>query len=246
MIWEQAIALYTNNPKLLLGIVAAIGFIIWQFVIVPLREPYCIIRVKEKRGNMYVDHAKAYKGYIQTAVDPESKKKVQWLKIDELNKYWKVPRGMDLTPTTSKTRLVELSWYGGNKFQIIKLSPYIYKKQDNGYYKRLRADSMAMEVLPDDLKLLDYELDNNIDSLTKVEQGFLDKYRKEIVFFMTLLICFGMFYMSMKQVSKELGETRTTVRNMFEKFTGYVQSQTTRQVDDKTTKETDIDKQKGG
>ena len=225
------------NPKILTVILLAVLYFAYEKFIG--KKPYCYVRIKEKRGNSFVDHGTAYKAFIKKN-QYKNGSVIRWLYISGINKVWRVPKSTEFSPTSKKNKLIELAWFGENTFQILKTDTFMYKK-DKGQWKRIKANETNLRVVPQDLKYMDYELSTKIDELTS-EDNWFDKYLKP---YMTLLIvggiCFLMIYTSVNTISKEMGETREEMSSLGNKFVSYVTSVSNTKVDDNTIKSKDIE-----
>ena len=227
-----------KDPKYIIFAVGLIIYFLWEKF--AGKKPYCLVRIKEKQGDTIIDHGKIYKGHIKK-IENESGKVLKWLFIEGINKVWRLPKNTEFTPS-GKIKLLELLWFGKNTFQVLKVDPYMYKRQEKGLYKKQLSTENTLKIVPEDLKYMDYELSTKIDNLTTNKswlQGWLDKNG---TLFLTLLFCFLMVWVTVNKLSVELGATRDSIEGLGSSFTNMVMDATSTKVDDNTVKGEDLSK----
>lgn len=241
----DAIYNYIVNKPIFFVVIVVLA-IMGVMYLIQGKKAYCFVRILEKRGDTFVDHGRVYKAHILSVRDPETGNKIQWLHIAILKKNWKIPKADELTPTLKGQRLATLAWFGGNDFRLIKLSTYVYKKVGDKLYKKLKITQKTLRIIPDDLKHLDYQVSNQIDQLM-YKGNWFDKYLKP---HMTLIIvgflCVMMVWIVTTKMAEKMDATGDKVENLGERFVSYIQTATSKKVDDKTTVTSNLDDDGGG
>lgn len=233
-----------SNWKYIAFIVIGLGYLFYEKFIG--RKPFCYVRIKEKRGDSFIDHGSIYKAFISRVVDPDSGSMLTWMTIEGIKKVWKVPKGEDFSDTLSKHKLLELAWFGGNSFQIMKTDSYMYFKEDKHTYKRKKATAAALRVVPEDLKYMDYELERKITLLSN-DLSWFDKYLKPYMTYIIVgVICLLMIVITTKSVSKELADTRTEFSGATQALIGYVDGRGKENIDENTARKPDLKSGDGG
>lgn len=202
------------------------------------RKAYCMIRIRERIGNGFITHEKSYKGFSRFVVNKDTGKKIVWLSIGGLKKVWKLPTADDFLQVKGKNRLLELAWYGGNKFRAIKISNHVYlkaKDQTKRYVKK-PANKVSLRILPEDLKYVDYECDTNIDRLSANTNWFEKYFKPHMSLIITGVIVFLMVYTCTKMIMAELGEQRSETKNWMDNVINFAKDKMNTEVDSKTAK----------
>jgi hypothetical protein len=152
------------TPLNLIIIICVLG--VGFFIFMMPKKPYCKVKLKEKRGNNYIDHFKLYNAHIRKLKNSETGAMIQWLEVckpstlfgviptEKKFAIWRVPSGEDFTLNNAGQRLVELVWLGGNSFRIYKMNNHFcdivkedifkksIKKDGNGVFKRIENEKL--------------------------------------------------------------------------------------------------------
>lgn len=228
-----------SEPKYLIAIFGVMAYFI--YVKFFGNKQFCFVRIKEKRGDVFVDHGKIYKAFVRKTVS-SSGRIIKWLYISGIKKVWRIPQNTEFTPS-AKSKILELAWFGKNTFQVVKLDEYMYEKKEGekGYHKRKTTEA-NMRVVPEDLKYMDYELSTKIDNLTSNKSWLQDWLDKHGAVFIVMLFCFLMVFITVNKISVQMDESRESFDSMGAIFTDMVREQTIDKVDDNTVKGQDISK----
>ena len=223
-----------NKPIFVVAVLIACAFgIVYLFY---GKKPYCYIRILEKRGDVFIDHGKVYKGVVHKVRDSETSNYLKWMHIEKLKKNWCIPKGEDLTPTLKGHRLVTLAWFGGNHFQLVRLTKYGFKKLKDGHYKKYPLNKVTLRIIPDNLKHLDYQISTNIDRLM-YDSNWFDKYLKpHLTLIIVGFLCVAMVWIVTNQMGTKMSETAAEVKNFGERFVSWAKQPSQTTVDSKTVK----------
>jgi len=247
---------FLNNP--IMAVVAILGLgIVAQWALM-YRKPYCFVRIKEKRGATFVDHAIIYPAYKMSVFDENTKRKITWLQIKGkggFKKNWKIPKAEELTPTIGGMRLVELLWFGDNDFQLCKINQWMYRKVEKTYFSRTpnqkwrkeegdlfikqKMNKYNLGILPDDLAMMDFTLESELTKLLNKE-SLWDKVKPYIAIFLTGILCLAMVQMVSKNLAEQMSEQREQMSTLSDRFLNLIQSKTETSVDPATTKKPDL------
>ena len=226
-----------SDPKWLIAIFGiGVWFVYEKFF--KGKKAYCMVRIKEKRGDTFFDHGKIYKAHLHKMTS-ETGRIIRWLYIDGINKVWRVPKNTELTPSQNG-KILELAWFGKNTFQVLKLDEFMFEKSD-GKWTRKKTTELSLRVVPEDLKYMDYELSTKIDNLTSNKswlQNWLDKHG---AIFIVMLFCFLMVFVAVNKLSDDLANTRDSFESVGQKIAGFIENPT-QMIDENTIKGQDLSK----
>lgn len=224
-----------NNKIIVVGIALVLFLAFTKF---KKKKPYCLVRIKELRGKSIIDHPKEYPAYIKEIVDDQGNK-IQWMFIEGIKRNWKPVKGDELTPTVNGSRLVELLWFGGNLFQKIEISPFVFKKdQKTKTYKRKRIDKFSMRVVPDENMYLEHEITHTINKLSNTEPGWLTWLKSAAIFLVVIMISAILFYKVLTYTTdgilSKLDETNNKLEGIGNRFITAFNDYQQRNVDENT------------
>lgn len=176
----------------------------YKFII--QRKSDISITIYEDRGNIFIKHKNDYPGKFKKVSNNETGRTIRWLEIKGINRFWIIPNSKDLNQSTTGKKNLTLAWFGGNNFRVIKPKLKKFKyikagKSKNGeiLFRKVPTETAQFEILTEDYKFIDYELDETLDQIYQKKQSLFDKLKPYYTISAIVLVAIMAMYITAKQ-----------------------------------------------